>query len=475
MELDKRDFSNFDKFPGEIHETYGSYKFPSLYHIDHNKNTRIWTITIRLIKGSEKKYGIDWDLMKDKTIPVKPEYLLNNDIPDGTVAQIYVETGVIGGKITRHAPTYSAVTNVGKSNERNRFEQGLVNARTLYLKKLDSGFQTEEDFKKESSEPPKKKHKTNIKYFPMLVRKYEDEKKHMKFPLFVQPKLDGARCIAFLNLSPRKNPTYKNVVMYTRQRKEYIGFDEMKKELLPALMDMWDFENNESIYIDGELYKHGLSLQDISGAVRNPDRDDIKEYKGIKFHVFDIFYPGRPLMQFKDRLGFINDFFDALEKKCKYITKVSTMIAKTDEAQEKLYQKFLSKQYEGIILRNADSEYLTHPTKNSRTIRSKFVLKRKMTYDDEFEVVDFTEGTKGKDKGAIIWICETKNTGKQFRAPPKNITNKERYKLFKLASANNGEGFNKLYKGRMMTVEYEDLSKDEIPLRAKAIGFRDHI
>ena len=473
MEVEKRDFSNFNEFPGKINTTDGSYKFPPLYHVDHNKNTRIWSITVRLIKGPEQNYGIDWDLMKDKTVPVKPEYLLGEDIPKETIAQVYVETGVIGGKITRHAPTYSVETNVGKSNERNRFEQGLVNARTLYLKKIDSGFMVKKDFDK--SKTTTKKRQENIKYFPMLVRKYVDEKKNMVYPLFVQPKLDGARCVAFLDKSPKKKPTTKNVVMYTRQKKDYLGFDDMKKELLPALIDMWDFEKNESIRIDGELYKHGLTLQDISGAVRNPDRDNIKKYQGIKFHVFDAFYPKRPTLQFKNRVSLVNDFFCALGKNPKHVVKVPTLLVKTEKSQEKLYKKFLSKKYEGVILRNMDSEYLTHPTKSSTSIRSKFVLKRKMTYDDEFEVVGFTEGAKGKDKGAIIWICETKNTKKQFRATPKNITNEERYKLFKLASENKGAGFDKLYKGRMMTVEYEDLSKDEVPLRAKAIGFREHI
>mgnify|MGYP003968154871 FL=1 len=79
MELDKRNFTDFDKFPGKI-ESNGIYKFPSLYHIDHNKNTRIWTINIRLTKGIEKYYDIDWDLMNDNIVPVKPCYLINNNI-----------------------------------------------------------------------------------------------------------------------------------------------------------------------------------------------------------------------------------------------------------------------------------------------------------------------------------------------------------------------------------------------------------
>ena len=95
-----------------------------------------------------------------------------------------------------------------------------------------------------------------------------------------------------------------------------------------------------------------------------------------------------------------------------------------------------------------------------------------MTYADEYEVVGYTGGKKGRDVNAIIWQCKVPN-GNTFNVTPKNITYAERYLIYKKASTN--DGFNKLYSGRMMTVEYEDLSNDNVPLRAKSIGFRDHL
>jgi ATP-dependent DNA ligase len=474
MSASKRQFSDFTKFPGAIEKSTGSYRFPSLFHIDSADNTRIWSIYIRLVKGSCKKYFHDWDLMLDNTIPIKKSYLSGVSIPDGTVAQMWVETGVVGGKISRHAPTYPSIKNIGRSNERNQLEQGLVLARALYLKKYENGLRSNQEFKKGTTNKTSK----NIKYFPMLVRKYDDEKKHLKYPLYVQPKLDGARMIAFLNKNPKQKPTISNVILYTRQKKEYVGFNKIREDLLHALIDMWDFESNHSIYIDGELYKHGFNLQTISGAVRNPKRNEIPKYDGIKYHVFDVFYPSNPEIEFKDRIEYLDDTFSALivgnsESKC--IERVDTIKVKNEDAQERLYKKFLNRGYEGIILRNASSLYLTHPTKNSMSIRSKYVLKRKMTYSDEYEVVDFDQGSKGRDKGAIMWICKTHNTDKLFRVTPKNTTYDERYKTFKDANANNKKGFINKFKGRMMTVEYEDLSKDGVPLRAKAVGFREHI
>ena len=475
MDTEKRDFSNFsDKksFPGKIDSTTGEYHFPALFHTDSNDNIRKWEIKIRLIKGTSKKYGIDWDLLKDDVVPITKKYFEGTELPEGTISQVWVESGVIDGKQTRHAPSYPEEKNVGKSNKRNVFEQALVDARTLYLKKIENGLEIEKDFKKKKT--PKKETVQNTKYFPMLVRKYDDEKKHLEYPLYVQPKLDGSRCITFLNKNPKKKPTIDNVIMYSRQKKDFSGFDEMKKELLPALIDMWDFDNNESVYIDGELYKHGLSLQTISGAVRNPNRDEMEEYKGIQYWIFDAFYPHYLDWEFKDRLNIVDDIFDSLGHPINII-KVPTHIAKSEAEQEKLYKQYLKKKYEGVILKNASNLYLTHPAKNSMLIRSKYVLKRKMTYADEFEVVDFDEGKKGKDKGAIIWILKTHDTDKQFNATPKNTTYEERYKLYKEAITDNKKGFTNKFKGRMMTIEYEDLSKDEIPLRAKSIGFREHI
>ena len=116
MSADKRQFADFTKFPGFINDTTGAYDFPQLFHIDSNGNTRIWSLRMRLIKGDEKKYTHDWDLLLDNTVPVKELYLSNNDIPDGTICQLWIETGVVGGKISRHSPTYPKKKNIGKKN-----------------------------------------------------------------------------------------------------------------------------------------------------------------------------------------------------------------------------------------------------------------------------------------------------------------------------------------------------------------------
>ena len=464
------DFSNKLFFPGKINKTTGSYEFPILYHLDDNNNKRMWQITIRLVKGNKKKYEIDWDLLCDDIVLIKDSYLNGGKIPNGTNAQYYVETGVINGKITRHIPSYAECKNINKKNERNVFEQALVSARSKYLKKMESGFVIDIKGKQKN---------INLKYFPMLVHKYDEKIENVKYPVMVQPKLDGTRCITFLNKPKNKkiqDCSADDIVMYTRQQKDYTGFLHIKELLLEPLIELWNVEKKESVYLDGELYKHGENLQTISGAVRNPNRDKIKEYKNIQYWIFDLFYPSELNLTFIKRVDILNDLFILL-KKNKIIVKTPTYKIRKKKDLDIIYKKHLNDKYEGIIVRNMDSLYLTHPTKESAKIRSKYVLKRKKRYSNEYEVVDFKQGDKGRDIGAVLWILKTTDSkGKehQFNATPKNITYDERYEIFKKLKSDKNL-FNKKYRGRMMTVEYEDLSKKNVPLRAKSIGFREHV
>ena len=482
MISDKRDFSDFKKFPGAI--VSKKYIFPSLYYKDSSGKTRIWTVNIRLVKDSAKgkrpEHSHDWDLLKENEIPVIANYLVGEKLPPNVAAQFWVETGVIGGKISRHPPTYSKETNVDKANERNVFQQSLVDARSKYLKKLEEGGRTKKDF------GSKKKLQGNKMFFPMLARKYSEDKKHAVWPALGQPKLDGVRCIAFLNVNPnKKTPTYKDVTLSTRQQKEFSGFNHIRMLLVKPLIELYN-TNKYSLYLDGEFYRHGKHLQEISGEVRNIEKNSLVTKDSLQYHIFDCFYPNELAMPFKEREEILEDFFRVYEttevdwsdskldenlRKKDMVTMVPTVTLKNEKELFDTYKSWVSQKYEGAMYRNPSGQYLAHPTKTGTFLRSHDLMKLKMRYDAEFKLVGFTEGTKGRDKGAVMWICQT-SEGKMFHVTPKNTTLKDRYELFK--KLNKDDNFDEEYNGRMMTIEYEDLSKDGVPLRAKSIGFREY-
>ena len=461
MSADKRSFTNFKDFPGKIID--GVYEFPTLYKSTDNGKMRQWKILVRLIKESSKKpnetKSINWNIMSEDPIPIKEDYLDDEyPLPDGTIAQYWTENGIIGMKTTISAAKYPESKNIGKKNERNSFHSALIEARAKFLQKQNEG----------STEDKNAKDITYEKLYPMSAKNYKDFKNKIKYPIYVQPKLDGLRCIIYLdNVKP---PTYKDVIMYSRQRKIYpsnISNDNIRKSLLKLLVNNYNHKTRESIYLDGELYKHRYSLQSINSAVRSSDsKSNIDEY-----HIFDIFYPSYKNETFEQRYETMRNIYDTLSSdEKKYVRLVPTHYVSTQKECDSLYNKYLEDDYEGIMIRNPAGIYLKSSTKKSEQLRSSDLLKRKEIFTDEFEVVGFACG-EGKEYEAVKWILQTPN-GDKFTSTP-NQPLSERYKIYKECIKNNNQGFDKKYKNRMMTIEYRSFSDDGIPLQAKSIGFRD--
>lgn len=464
MSSSVRDFVDFKSFPGNINKDTGYYELPILYYKDGASRWRKWKIFTRLIKNNDKPLtGIDWNLDEETSVSIKDKYLiLGEKIKSDIIAEAWVETGIENMKITRSAPTYfDKPLNEGKSNERNVLQNSLVYARAQWLKKKEKGGN-----EKKSNKVVISNNEENIMYFPMLAKPFKDGEKHLLFPIYVQPKLDGIRCLIFLR---KKNGGVENVVAYTRAKKIFPSVEYLKKILYKYLNALYDEEQNQSIYLDGELYKHGKKLQDISGDSRN-EKADTTSVNRNEYHIYDCFYPKELSTPYSERYEQLKDLFKALSKKdAKTIKYVPTYLVNSMKKASDKYREFTEMGYEGAMLRNVDGPYLSDPNKTGTFLRSNDLVKLKPKFTDEFKVVGYTDGAKGKDKGAIIWQCETED-GVVFNVTPKDITYTERYELFNDAENN----FDKKYKNKMLTVEYEDISNTGVPLRAKALIFRDY-
>ncbi len=461
MSAATRDFTNFKSFPGKINEGTDNYEFPTLYKIADTGKNRQWTIYVRLIKEASKKAAEtkkqNWNLLAEDQIPIKKEYLRDDiDFPEGILAQLWTESGFTGMKISRSAPLYAEVKNRGKKNERNVFHQALVMARAKYLKKIEDGSS------KNSEEISGIK---ETKYFPMLAKNYKDIKK-IEYPVYIQPKLDGLRCLAYLDKNPdeHKNITSDDVILYSRQKKEYptnASNKAIRVALLPVLIKY--YIDGESLYLDGELYKHGKSLQNLSSVTRGSDSKECGEY-----HIYDMFYPSyNNKDSFEKRTNILKNVYNSLQDEHKKIIKyVPTHYVRSRDDEDKLYREFLNKGYEGIMIRSPEGAYAKSATKKSSSLRSKNLLKRKEVLDGEYEVVGYTGGS-GKDSEAVVWICSTP-TGKTFNVVP-NITYEERYRVYKDCEKN----FERKYKNRMLLIEYRSLTDSGVPSHARGIDFRD--
>jgi ATP-dependent DNA ligase len=477
MSADKRSLTDFENMPGQINSDTNRYELPTLYKTAATGKLRQWTIYCRLIKegsmNQDETKSQNWNMLDEDEVSIKSSYLPNGiKIPDGIISEMWSESGVINMKISRSPASYILVPkNLGKKNERNVLQQALIEMRASFLKKVDAGSSTDIDIKDKG----KGKITKTTKFYPMLAKKYEDFIKKIKYPVYIQPKLDGNRCIVFLDNN--NHPTFENVIMYTRSLKEYPNSppnDLIRKTLLNLLIKNYNVDKNESIYLDGELYMHGKSLQEINSDVRGKSLNN----ETVQYWVYDHFYPSYEKESFKDRTKILDDIFkinevnevNAVKDNTESIIKlVPTTIIESEEACDKIYINYLADKYEGIMIRSPSGIYQKSATKKSEQLRSKDLLKRKEVYDSEFEVVDYTEGNKGKEIGAVIWICNSGNDNNDtFNVTP-NLPIKERYEIYKECTVK----FVTKYKNRLLTVQYRGFSQNDIPLQAKGIEFRD--
>ena len=255
MDLDRK------QLPGKLINNI--FKFNRLEYKVNSGKTNFWQIFVTLFKNIPTvKYSINWDLDQNIIYPLNTD-LFNgniNNIPKNVVACIWVERGVVNKKgetkykTTREIPTYiTKGKNIGKKNETTIFIQAILEARSKYNKIVKSKISRQDRFK------------------PVLVHPYElkklprDIKKHIRYPVAVQRKLDGGRVIMYLDDKLDK------VNIYSRSGDDICCNEHIKKELYPLFKKIYN--KYPHVYLDGEIYKHGLSLQVISGLMRRSKKE----------------------------------------------------------------------------------------------------------------------------------------------------------------------------------------------------------
>ena len=127
-------------------------KFKPLYAISSNGRTKIWKIEIEEISNIE--------------------------------VIIRITHGFEGCKLTESITKITSGKNIGKSNETTALSQAIAQATSKWERKLASGYTTNINST------------TNEIKLPMLAHDYFKRGKDIKFPAYIQPKLNGVRMVA---------------------------------------------------------------------------------------------------------------------------------------------------------------------------------------------------------------------------------------------------------------------------------------
>ena len=140
---------------------------------------------------------------------------------------------------------------------------------------------------------------------PMLAYPVSNKPIDYTKPVFIQPKLDGVRCL----IQYEGGGICK---AYSRTGKEWKNIDHILMQLTEFFVKYPD------VILDGELYNHAFKddFESIISMVRKQkptDEDRLKSADNVQFHCYDIVDEN---MCFDDRIDFV--------KKCVRMSNVST-------------------------------------------------------------------------------------------------------------------------------------------------------
>ena len=237
-----------------------------------------------------------------------------------------------------------------------------------------------------------------MRYKPMLAYPVSSKPIDYNDKVFIQPKLDGVRCL--IQYNPKSPPEETGVTAYSRTGKEWKNIQHILDELKPFFMK-WP-----NIVLDGELYNHDLrnDFEQIISLVRRQKPDDIDMLESrdmVQFHCYDII---DTKISFKTRDEFIKE--NVPKSYC--VKHVLTMPVPNPGALHYVHGSNIECGYEGSIVR-LNTKY---ECKRSHSLR-----KFKEFHDAEAQIVGYEPG-KGKREGTLGKFYMIDPFGVKFGCPP---------------------------------------------------------
>jgi len=225
---------------------------------------------------------------------------------------------------------------------------------------------------------------------PMLAHKYDDKRVDWSQPVYIQPKLDGVRCLITQSGA------------FSRTGKQFKNINHIELSLNRF------FDQHPDVILDGELYNHNLKndFEKIISLVRKqkPTDNDRLDAKNLtQFHCYD-YFDGVQYDSYKTRMN--NLVTSDIYSYC--IKYVPAKLVDSYNYARKLHQEFLDQGYEGSIIR-LDGLY--------KHGRSYDLMKFKDFSDTEATIIGYELG-KGKREGTLGKFLMMDDDNNKFGCPP---------------------------------------------------------
>jgi ATP-dependent DNA ligase len=238
-----------------------------------------------------------------------------------------------------------------------------------------------------------------MRHKPMLAYPVSSKPIPYEKLMYIQPKLDGVRCL--IQSDKCQISKYRTVNAYSRTGKEWKNIDHILEELIPF------FEKYPDIVLDGELYNHDLNndFEKIISLVRKTkptDEDRLESSKMVQFHCYDVIN-----MDANSNFSVRNEWISLNVPNNHCVKYVETHEIWAEKYALQYHKINLKNGYEGSILRLNEP----YQTKRSHNLR-----KFKDFHDSEATITGWVEG-KGKRVGTIGKFTAVDSEGNEFGMP----------------------------------------------------------
>lgn len=262
--------------------------------------------------------------------------------------------------------------------------------------------------------------------YPFEERRFLDPKFQWRFPVVVQPKLDGERCRAVINCG--------KATLFSSECNEIISVLHINKQIEDVAKQ---FSLPE---LDGELYKPGLDFSEIHSIVSR--KENIHEQSELmELHIFDFVSDIQQIV----RLNQLTYYKGLNEGPIKLVP--NTIAYNMTEIMT-AYNHYLDLSYEGIIIRHINAPYVRK--------RSRFMLKFKPKKDDYYKIIEIIEATSEQDVSLNMigaFLCSGSD-GTEFKIGAGKLTHQERKTLWQ-------DGPELI--GRFAHVQYQNITSGGVP------------
>lgn len=282
---------------------------------------------------------------------------------------------------------------------------------------------------------------------PMLAKKQDDvtNRKIFDKEWLCSRKLDGVRCLMYwdgseIHTASRGGEGYDPATTHIRENQALIDF----------------FKENPTVILDGELYRHGKTLQQISGAARLEKNAYDSDW--LQYWIYDCYDKANPDITAENRLNFLGgidwiNVYDSPEDIVDDICLLNHIPVSGEDNIWKLHDQYVSEGFEGCVIRDPDRPYKPKG-------RSNDMIKFKQYQSEDFKVIGYKLGLRGSED--MVFTCELPD-GRTFEAMPCGTREiKEEYVT----------NFETKYKNHLAECTYFNYSDEGKPTQPKLRTFR---